>query len=75
MLSEVKIAFRRAQKFIAHVESPQTSTTSSHPRIALVNATFSWRDERAVLSGVTANVHAGEMLAVVGPVGCGEMEK
>jgi ABC-type transporter Mla maintaining outer membrane lipid asymmetry ATPase subunit MlaF len=54
------------------VEVP-VNRTDGPASVAMTNVTCQWKTDRVVCSGVTARASAGEVLAIVGPVGSGEL--
>uniref|UniRef100_A0A1E1XAH8 Putative abc transporter n=1 Tax=Amblyomma aureolatum TaxID=187763 RepID=A0A1E1XAH8_9ACAR len=80
--AETLISVKRLQKFLLLEEQEQTGALSGSKlrpkihncRVELQNATASWTKDSTepTLQSITATVKPGELLVVVGPVGCGK---
>ena len=77
MLTMTNVASDRIGSFLSKSELDKSSITyggsSEEKALAIENGNFSYKtDGDAVLSDVNINVKKGQIVAVVGPVGCGK---
>ena len=77
MLTMTNVASERIGSFLTKSELDKSSITygssSEEKALAIENGNFSYKtDGEAVLSDVDINVKKGQIVAVVGPVGCGK---
>ncbi|XP_075728231.1 ATP-binding cassette sub-family C member 4 isoform X6 [Rhipicephalus microplus] len=80
--AETLISVKRLQKFLLLEEQEQTGALNGSKlrpkihncRVELQNVTASWTKESSepTLRNITATVKPGELLVVIGPVGCGK---
>lgn len=80
--AETLISVKRLQKFLLLEEQEQTGALNGSKlrpkihncRVEIQNATASWTKESSepTLQNITVTVKPGELLVVVGPVGCGK---
>ena len=77
MLQSMAAAAERVFEFLAEEEEEQTvehPVSASHIRgdVCFDHVQFGYRDDQVVIHDFSANVHAGQKIAIVGPTGAGK---
>ena len=75
LVAELQVSNERLMKYLTSKDVPRKHITigpSSNKTAVIISGNYSWNSETTTLSNVDIKIDQGELVAIVGPVGCGK---